>query len=349
MKSFSLNALGLVVLATHAAEAWWFDPETCHLPIDTMFLQDTTGSFIEDLPLVLKQLPTMVSEIQSGFPGSKFAVAEFKDKPYYPWGIADDFCYKLGYGGFTDDIEIFSYAYSLLYASGGADLPEATYQALINAALDVSAGWRPLAQPGTTAGDGEAGARTIILSTDALPHLPMDALKYNATLYPEIPRNLPPSRGLAGGADIKQGCLFEDYPSPAQAKEALAAANVRLIILTPEDDPAVVAGWKWVNEELLGQHPDFYQIIKSDSSDLLEGALNALKKVTEIECEKITTTPAPTTAPTTSTTATTKPPRTTAPTGLTTTADCPPENPCNEGLIIHINQNVKEAHILVKA
>lgn len=267
----------------------------CHLPLDVMFLQDTTGSFIEDLPNVLKQLPDMVNTIEKYFPGSRFGVAEFKDKPYYPIGEESDFCYKLGDGKLSSSLDDFSWAYSLLYASGGGETLEAQFQALIDVTLDKNVGWRPLTS--TKAVEGEAGARIVIMSTDAVSHMPGDTNKFNPEKWPEVPHNLPPNSGEISTDDVNFECLLQDYPSKEQMVKVLKENNIYLVILTPEDDPKVMKFWKNVNEDLLSQPADFYQIIKNDSSDLLAGVLNAVKAVTEVACPTDMPTEPPTMAP----------------------------------------------------
>eukprot|EP01055_Gregarina_sp_Pseudo9_P000978 Gregarina_sp_Pseudo_9__977@NODE_1628_length_1443_cov_2224_274217_g1454_i1_p1_GENE_NODE_1628_length_1443_cov_2224_274217_g1454_i1NODE_1628_length_1443_cov_2224_274217_g1454_i1_p1_ORF_typecomplete_len427_score44_36Integrin_beta/PF00362_18/9_8e27VWA/PF00092_28/0_0034PARM/PF17061_5/6_6_NODE_1628_length_1443_cov_2224_274217_g1454_i11011381 len=306
--------------------------EICYLPLDVMFLQDTTGSFEDDLPNVVKQIPTMVSSILADHPDTFFGVAEFKDKPYFPLGEPTDFCYKLGDGRLSADMSDFNWAYSGLYASGGGDLPEAQFQALIDIALDPQVGWRPLAAEGTSARAGQSGARLVIMSTDAVPHLPGDISKYDPAQYPALPQNLPPNSGDISTGDVNYECLFQDYPSDLQMKNALLSQDIFLAILTP-NDPAIVPAWKWVNEELLGQPADFYQFISSDSSDLISGVLQAIDAVTSYLCPTTTalpSTPPPdltTTLPVTTTEAaatppptTTKPTTTPAPTEPTTTA-----------------------------
>eukprot|EP01053_Blabericola_migrator_P003775 Blabericola_migrator_1__3774@NODE_2132_length_3226_cov_718_199747_g1351_i0_p1_GENE_NODE_2132_length_3226_cov_718_199747_g1351_i0NODE_2132_length_3226_cov_718_199747_g1351_i0_p1_ORF_typecomplete_len594_score77_44Integrin_beta/PF00362_18/1_3e28VWA/PF00092_28/4_2e05_NODE_2132_length_3226_cov_718_199747_g1351_i06922473 len=293
--------------------------ETCYLPLDVMFLQDTTGSFDDDLPNVVAQIPNMVAQILSNHPNSYFGVAEFKDKPYKPWGEFNDFCYKLN-GALSPDVNEFSYAYSGLYASGGSDLPEAHYHALIDVALDTAVGWRQLARQGLNATTNEAGARLIIMSTDAEPHLPGDYAKYPNDLYPYIPRNLEPSSGGIVEKDVTYSCIHEDYPNPQQVQQVLASQKIYLAILTPNDSE-ITGAWHWVNENLLGQPMEFYQYISSDSSDLIDGVLRAIDAVTLTACATTTELPSTltTTEPSTSSPTTDVPVANSTPSTLTTT------------------------------
>ncbi|EZG81597.1 hypothetical protein GNI_018660, partial [Gregarina niphandrodes] len=92
--------------------------ESCFLPIDLMILQDTTGSFDDDLPNVSKNIPVIVEKVLEQNPGSWFGAAEFKDKPYRDLGEPDDFCYRIS-SKMTPEVEEFQKAYDTLYASGG--------------------------------------------------------------------------------------------------------------------------------------------------------------------------------------------------------------------------------------
>eukprot|EP01053_Blabericola_migrator_P002810 Blabericola_migrator_1__2809@NODE_1802_length_3775_cov_446_658576_g1016_i1_p3_GENE_NODE_1802_length_3775_cov_446_658576_g1016_i1NODE_1802_length_3775_cov_446_658576_g1016_i1_p3_ORF_typecomplete_len174_score30_89Integrin_beta/PF00362_18/1_5e05_NODE_1802_length_3775_cov_446_658576_g1016_i1158679 len=120
----------------------------------------------------------MLEAIKAAHPESFFGVAEFKDKPYYPLGEPDDFCYKLGDGKLSDSMDDFEWAYSGLYASGGGDLPEDSYQALINVALDPAVSWRPLAESNVPGDATYAGARLVIISG-----VSSELLKSSLTLY----------------------------------------------------------------------------------------------------------------------------------------------------------------------
>eukprot|EP01055_Gregarina_sp_Pseudo9_P000634 Gregarina_sp_Pseudo_9__633@NODE_1402_length_1630_cov_571_390949_g1304_i0_p1_GENE_NODE_1402_length_1630_cov_571_390949_g1304_i0NODE_1402_length_1630_cov_571_390949_g1304_i0_p1_ORF_typecomplete_len478_score115_15Integrin_beta/PF00362_18/1_4e23VWA/PF00092_28/3_9e06VWA/PF00092_28/8_3e03_NODE_1402_length_1630_cov_571_390949_g1304_i0521434 len=279
--------------------------DRCFLPLDVVFVQDTTGSFDEDLPNVVHQIPAMVEAITSQHPYSNFGVVEFRDKPFVPLGTHEDFCYKLA-GSLSGEIDEFRAAYASLIASGGSDVPEATYHALIASVEDPALNWRPLAHNHTReASAAEAGARVVILSTDAVPHLPNDYLNmYDHSAYPELPDFLPPFSGSTRNAGRSETetetdwqCAEQDYPAPDQVKTAFAANDAYLVILTPEDD-TIVPAWTWVNSGLFGNPPEFYQFIAADSSNLLDGVLNALEAVTSTACGCRTTTAAPTTATT---------------------------------------------------
>eukprot|EP01054_Gregarina_sp_Poly1_P001826 Gregarina_sp_Poly_1__1825@NODE_1474_length_4049_cov_337_714716_g977_i0_p2_GENE_NODE_1474_length_4049_cov_337_714716_g977_i0NODE_1474_length_4049_cov_337_714716_g977_i0_p2_ORF_typecomplete_len224_score29_41Integrin_beta/PF00362_18/2_2e18_NODE_1474_length_4049_cov_337_714716_g977_i04361107 len=189
----------------------------CYAPLDVMFLQDTTGSYVDDLPNIRNQLPPLTSSILGQHRGSAFGVAEFRDKPYFPLGMEDDFCYKLDpAGALSRSLSDFYWAYSGLIASGGGDIPEATFQAIINVILDPQVGWAPtnrLAAESESVGGRVVGRRLLFLITDAPTHLPGDIDKYSPEEFPDLPRNLPPNNGgLPEDGDVTYTCLHEDYP-----------------------------------------------------------------------------------------------------------------------------------------
>eukprot|EP01053_Blabericola_migrator_P004055 Blabericola_migrator_1__4054@NODE_2235_length_3076_cov_13_810568_g1408_i0_p3_GENE_NODE_2235_length_3076_cov_13_810568_g1408_i0NODE_2235_length_3076_cov_13_810568_g1408_i0_p3_ORF_typecomplete_len124_score0_58Integrin_beta/PF00362_18/1_4e05_NODE_2235_length_3076_cov_13_810568_g1408_i06361007 len=96
---------------------------TLHLPRDcqaiiTKFvtLQENImlrkpGFFHDDLPNVVVQIPRMVDQIQDQHLDSWIGVAEFKDKPYFPLGKLDYYCYKLNDGSLTSNMARFAEPY----------------------------------------------------------------------------------------------------------------------------------------------------------------------------------------------------------------------------------------------
>lgn len=291
MKWLSLSLFAILAAA---------ESDVCLLPLDVMFLQDTTGSQESIIGTMIRQIPLVYAGISSRFPESHFGVAEFKDKPYMPLGLEDGFCYKLA-APMTMDMATVVDAYSWLYASGGGDIPEAQYQAIINAALDPAVGWRRIydRSSGDTTEETIA-ARVIIMLTDAVPHLNGDMAKFAD--YPTVPQGLPENSGIISTDDINYECLFQEYPSPEQLKAALKSTNTSLIILTPED-PAIIPAWTWVNSDLLGQPSSFYHRPDVITMDLFQDIVGLLDTFSlDIPCP---TTAAPTAAVTTTRTAAT--------------------------------------------
>lgn len=281
-----------------------------------MFLQDTTGSFQLDLPNVVKNIPFIVKHIEEAFPGSHYGVAEFQDKPFFPLGEPNNVCYKLA-GPLSSVMAEFEEAYATLYASGGGDLPEDQYQALINIALDSAVGWRPyVLGPDGKPVPGSIGGRIVIMSTDAVPHIAGDMAKL--AQYPTVPQGFPPNTGLISTDDVNYECLNQEYPTPDQLRNVLKSTGTTLIILTPED-PRVAPVWRWVNEVLLEQPAEFYRFIEPDSSNLHLAVVSVLESIAHLCRESTTTSTLPTTPTTTvKPTTSTTPLPTTRPTTQTT-------------------------------
>eukprot|EP01057_Protomagalhaensia_wolfi_P001027 Protomagalhaensia_wolfi_Nauph_80__1026@NODE_1595_length_1451_cov_365_698300_g1233_i0_p1_GENE_NODE_1595_length_1451_cov_365_698300_g1233_i0NODE_1595_length_1451_cov_365_698300_g1233_i0_p1_ORF_typecomplete_len416_score72_87Integrin_beta/PF00362_18/7_2e27NDUFB11/PF17250_2/0_055_NODE_1595_length_1451_cov_365_698300_g1233_i01181365 len=266
-----------------------FGESPCYLPIDVLFLQDTTGSFMDDLPNVVALSPQIVEGILVDHPESIFAVTEFRDKPYHPLGAGGDFCYKTQ-TVFTEDVDVFRAAWGRLFASGGGDLPEASFHAIINAALDSEIGWRHVSRPLPMDPTGMTGARVIIMSTDAVPHVAGDAQR----MYPGHP-DLPEFwEDFDPDSDPEEQCLIQDYPTPEKVRDVLQRYGYFFVTLTPNNS-TIVPAWTWFNEDLLHQPSSFYQFIEADSSDILEGILKAVQAVTEVACAYTTVAPAPAT------------------------------------------------------
>jgi len=215
-------------------------------------------------------------------------VFEFKDKPFNPSGEpgpdpARDFCYKRDMA-LTSDVATFTYGYSVILASGGGDLPEASFQGLLQAFLDDYVGWRSIGN-----GTNQTGAHLVILSTDAQTHLETDMASLLQTNpdYPQLPTH---DGAFSNQSYPEYDCENKFYPSKEQVLAAKNSLDMSYVaFLTPDDDAAVVSTWQYVNT-YFGQPSDFYQIITNDSSNLIDGVLKAIEAVTEVACAVSTTT-----------------------------------------------------------
>lgn len=147
-------------------------------PIDLIFLFDMTGSFADDLPNVQAQIGPLLTSIKSTFTDVRFGVASFRDFPFSPWGDPGDYVYRVEQTMTTDSAVIQS-AIMGLSADGGADFPEAQYQAihqvLTGGGLDLN-GNGSYGDPGDVApsalGLGANRLPVIFLLTDADFHDP---------------------------------------------------------------------------------------------------------------------------------------------------------------------------------
>ena len=149
---FELNLLG--------------DPETPLLgispapnPVDLIFVIDVTGSMWDDIDAVKASATAIVDVIASFASNFRVGIVAYRDHPIPPYGdpldvMFEDYAFSMNKTTIINNI-------NSLNESGGADWPEAVYDALLRA-IDSSSigGWR-------------SGAKKIlILMGDAPPHDP---------------------------------------------------------------------------------------------------------------------------------------------------------------------------------
>lgn len=132
--------------------------------VDICMLVDETGSFLDDIHL---QGPT-ADAIYAGIhpqADAYFAVAGFRDYPIEPFGFSGDYVYRL-ISTMSPDEAAWTAGINDLTASGGYDLPEAQYDAIVLSAIGddarQSCGWR----------DDPGVQRILVVVTDAEFHLP---------------------------------------------------------------------------------------------------------------------------------------------------------------------------------
>ncbi|MBG79744.1 MAG: hypothetical protein CMJ39_03415 [Phycisphaerae bacterium] len=124
-----------------------FDIEVDPLPIqeprklDVLFIFDASGSYEDDLPNMLGQLPSVIDDIQARFPDPRFGIGSFRDFPIEPNGEEDDWAWRLDLDLTTDEPSVLN-ALSNIQAAGGDDVPEsqfiAVHQALAGNGVDLN-------------------------------------------------------------------------------------------------------------------------------------------------------------------------------------------------------------------
>ena len=152
--------------------------KTVHTPeippdIDVCLLEDETGSFGDDIGNLQSGTTAqdIFTTITTTSPGAQFAVAGFRDYPVFPHGGANDHVYRL-LSPMNPNLANWLTGIAALTASGGADFPEAQYDAIVAAAgpgtfndptlgLQNDCGWRVAAV-----------TRVLVVATDAAFHLP---------------------------------------------------------------------------------------------------------------------------------------------------------------------------------
>jgi hypothetical protein len=178
-----VRGIGIVVAAAFvlslpAAAADGFDPastsvtvvpggsqtieQTLHLDAlpqkaDIVIAIDTTGSMQPAIDDARNDATAIVGGVTDSIPGARFAVVEFKDYPFDPYGLESDFPYELRQP-FTADAAEVEAAFTPMTAFGGNDLPEAHNRVFFETYADPALAWDPQA------------ARILIVLTDAIPH-----------------------------------------------------------------------------------------------------------------------------------------------------------------------------------
>jgi hypothetical protein len=155
-------------------------------PVDVVFLLDISGSFLDDLPVFKMNVQGLVDDVLESAPGSRFALASFKDYPFFPHPFGScnakpniDYAYRLDLG-LTDNTTTFIDAVNALQdpdPSDGADGPQSQYEAIYQV---LTGAGRTLGQPGGLGdipassiypdGDPQDRPLFIFLFTDATMH-----------------------------------------------------------------------------------------------------------------------------------------------------------------------------------
>ena len=122
---------------------------------DILLALDTTGSMGTAIDDARNDANAIVGDIQETIPGARFAVADFKDYPFFPFGSPGDYPWRVDQNFTTnaptsscDDGEFhvseIQCALNRLSAGGGFDDPEAYNRAFYEAFHDDSLSWAPL-------------------------------------------------------------------------------------------------------------------------------------------------------------------------------------------------------------
>ncbi len=187
---------------------------------DILLALDTTGSMGTAIADARNDANAIVGDIQATIPGARFAVADFKDYPFFPFGSPGDYPWRVDQNFTTnaptsscDDGEFhvseIQCALNRLSAGGGFDDPEAYNRAFYEAFHDDSLSWAP------------STPRFMVVLGDSLPH---DASM--STDFPACPNTSPTDPG----PDSTTGTPDDLRTQPTLA--ALRALNTNLSFVT---------------------------------------------------------------------------------------------------------------------
>ena len=108
------------------------------LPVDFIFLQDLTGSFSDDLPVVEGSISDILTGLEDTLSDVQFGVTVFRDQ-------GDEFVYQVR-SPVSSSRTAVENAYAAMVAAAGGDYPEAQLTALLNASSGSGLSFRPESQ-----------------------------------------------------------------------------------------------------------------------------------------------------------------------------------------------------------
>ncbi|RMF41455.1 MAG: hypothetical protein D6754_00950 [Alphaproteobacteria bacterium] len=175
--------------------------DSCASAIDFLFLEDLSGSFTDDLPILKGQIGNVINTVEGMVQDANFGVSSFIDKPTGSFGAATDYVYQTHLGITTDNTAVIN-AVNAMSTRNGLDAPEAQLEALLQVALRTAeVGWR------------STSLKIVMLSTDSAYHQAGDFASAGPNNLDTILDGTPPGTG-------------EDYPSIADLSNALLTAGI---------------------------------------------------------------------------------------------------------------------------
>ena len=100
--------------------------------VDICLLEDETGSFFDDIANLNTAASGIYDDVVAASPDAQFAVAGFRDYPVGPFGSPGDWVYRL-VSSMNPAKAAWLAGIAALTAGGGADGPEAQYDAIVAA------------------------------------------------------------------------------------------------------------------------------------------------------------------------------------------------------------------------
>ncbi len=196
--------------------------------LDFVFVIDSTGSMRDDIAAVKAASIELIDALFTDVPEARLAIIDYKDLSQPPYGGTSDYPYRLVQDFSNDRAQVVS-AISSLGASGGGDVPESVYSALM-AALQ-----RPPDHLGNALSPWRDEARKVILLFgDAPPHEPEPITGYTlqgvkdaaaSVELPEMPALMSRSTATSGGGVAIYTLQVDSNPEARIYFEALAAVT----------------------------------------------------------------------------------------------------------------------------
>jgi len=275
--------------------------EDCTYPLEVVIVQDVTGSFTDDMPVMANsELPVMFDTLSETHPGSSFGIVSFADKPILPFGYPpepnyrDDYCYLLD-APLGQNLADLTGVYNNYLASGGADPPENQYGAIVNTLQAKKIGW----------GSNPDAIRLVVLVTDAPPH-------YDDANGGVDRHGMAAFSGTFEEDNINGQCTAQFYPSWQETIRQINAPvdggippYVAFLVYDDGADGKTLDTWQWFASQIY-ENNSFVRERAEDSSNFWEELSQIIGIMDSVECQPISsTTPTPTTTTTDSTSTTT--------------------------------------------
>lgn len=229
---------------------------TNQLPLDVFLLQDLSGSFDDDLPVLKRLVPNFLDELRKIQPDTKFGVGSFIDKPVRPFGDPNNaYVYQLEQP-LTNDKEVVRSTVNNLTTSTGGDPSEGQLEALLQVA-------RRTIQTNPI-GFRDNARRVVVVSTDDTYHKAGDGVDAKPS---------PITKPNNGDSVVDPD---EDYPSIAQAKQALSDANIFPIFTIGKNN--LGSNNRPFYQDLVDNKLGFGKVVEleSDSSNLVQAITDGL-------------------------------------------------------------------------
>ncbi|MEA5576227.1 putative Ig domain-containing protein [Anabaena sp. UHCC 0451] len=225
--------------------------------LDLVLLQDTSGSFVDDVNILRSLITDLTHSILEIAPDTQFGVASFADKPIIPFGHPlFAYVYRTDLP-ITDKINLLQETYDNLSAGvSSGDLPESSLEALLQLALrENEINFRTDSQ------------RYVVLTTDADYHRAGDGELAGITTAnngDNILDGNPPGTG-------------EDYPTVQQVKDAVINAGIIPIFAVTSDE---ISNYQNLVDQLgVGTVVE----LTSNSSNIVEAITDGLEQVAPFE------------------------------------------------------------------
>ncbi len=206
---------------------------------DVVIAVDTTGSMGGAIADAKADATAIVNGVKGLIPGARFAVVDFKDYPFSPFGEPGDFPYLLRQA-LTSNATAVQTAVDELVASGGNDIPE-SHNRVFYETYTAAHGYDPQA------------TRILIVLTDAIPHD-----KEQASTYSQCGNTL----NNDPGRDATEGTA--DDLRTAATIAGLRANNTTLSVITYTTSTSVTGCLKALAEATGGS-----QVARGDTGSLL--------------------------------------------------------------------------------